>query len=169
MFTIQPERAEHGPAIDQLLDHSFGLDRSRRTVYRLRDGLAPIEGLCHVALAEGELVGSLRFWPVAISGLAAALLGPLAVEPRLQGRGIGQALVRHGLDRATRLGYALAVLVGSPEYYRRFGFVPATPLGLTLPGPVEPERFQVRELWPGSLALARGPVTRHDDAERLSA
>ena len=169
MFSILPERPEHGPAIETLLDHSFGSDRSNRTVYRLRENQAPIAGLCHVALADDALVGSLRFWPVTISGTTAALLGPLAVKAALQGRGIGKALVKHGLGRARELGYGLTVLVGSPEYYRPFGFVPAAPLGLTLPGPVEPERFQVRELAPGWLALARGPVQRLDSAQRLSA
>jgi len=169
MFTIIPERADHGLAIDTLLDHAFGSDRSARTVYRLRDGVPPIPGLRHVALAQGALVGSLRFWPVEIAGTTAALLGPLAVEPRVRGRGIGKALVRNGLEHAVALGYGLSVLVGAPDYYRPFGFVPASPLGLSLPGPVEPERFQIRELWPGSLALARGPVLRHGQPQRLSA
>ena len=169
MFTIAPERAEHGPAIDSLLDHSFGSDRNNRTVYRLRDTVQPIAGLCHVALADNRLVGSLRFWPVVIDGESQTLLGPLAVKAELQGRGIGKALVRHGLARAAELGYGLTVLVGAPDYYRRFGFVPASPLGLSLPGPVEPERFQVLELTPGWLSLARGPVMRHDEARRLSA
>ncbi len=169
MFTILPERAEHGPTIDTLLDHSFGSDRSNRTVYRLRENVAPIAGLCHVALAGADLVGSLRFWPVAIAGTEAALLGPLAVKAELQGRGIGKALVKHGLAEARRLGYGLVVLVGAPDYYRPFGFVPATPLGLSLPGPVEAERFQVHELEPGWLALARGPVMRHLPGRRLRA
>jgi predicted N-acetyltransferase YhbS len=169
MFTIAPERAEHGPAIDALLDHSFGSGRSARTVYRLRESVPAITPLCHVALAGCELVASLRFWPVVIAASQACLLGPLAVKPDLQGRGIGKALLRHGLARASALDYGLCVLVGLPDYYRPFGFVPATPLGLSLPGPVEPERFQVCELKPGWLALARGPVMRWADADRLGA
>ncbi|MBI1775773.1 MAG: N-acetyltransferase [Proteobacteria bacterium] len=158
MFTIMPERAEHGPEIDAFLDDAFGADRTAKTVYRLRKGTAAIAELCNVALSGGRLVGSIRFWPVVIAGGRAALLGPLVVAPELQGRGIGKALVTHGLERAAALGYGLSVLVGSPVYYRPFGFVPAIPLGLSLPGPVDPERFQVRELQPGWLALARGPV-----------
>ena len=58
MFTILPERAEHGPTIDTLLDHSFGSDRSNRTVYRLRENVAPTRAAPErVRLARTEPVG----------------------------------------------------------------------------------------------------------------
>jgi predicted N-acetyltransferase YhbS len=86
------------------------------------------------------------------------LLGPLVVEPALQGQGIGKALVARGLAEAARSGYGLCLVSGDPGYYRPFGFVPADPLGLRLPGAVTAGHFQVQELVPGWLALARGLV-----------
>jgi predicted N-acetyltransferase YhbS len=158
MFALKPERAEDGAAIETLLDHAFGADRQERTVYRLRIG-QPLAALSLVARRRGAVVGSLRFWPVEIDrGADAVLLGPLAVEPALQGQGIGKALVARGLSAAAGVGYSLCLVSGDPAYYRPFGFVPADPLGLRLPGPVAPGHFQVKELSPGWLALARGAV-----------
>jgi len=158
MFVILPERPADGAAIDLLLDHAFGANRHERTVYRLRIG-RPLADLAFVAISDGSPVGSLRFWPVGLDhGAGGVLLGPLAVEPGLRGKGIGKSLVRHGLEAARRSGHGLCLVSGDPGYYRPFGFVPADPLGLALPGPVTPGHFQVKELSPGWLALARGEV-----------
>ncbi len=160
MLTLKPERPQDGAAIEALLDHAFGANRQERTVYKLRIG-QPVAALSIVARADGDLVGSLRFWQVAIDrGVGAVLLGPLAVEPHMQGRGIGKALVAHGLRQAAKAGFGLCLVSGDPAYYRPFGFVAADPLGLALPGPVTPGHFQVKELSPGWLALASGEVRR---------
>lgn len=160
MYVLQPERAEDTPAIDTLMDHAFGANRLERTVYKLRIG-APVEGLSFVARQDGAFVGSIRFWQVEMDrGVGGVLLGPLAVEPHLRGLGIGKALVAHGLAQAARMGHGLCLVSGDPDYYRPFGFVPADPLGLALPGPVMPGHFQVKELSPGWLALATGEVRR---------
>jgi putative acetyltransferase len=49
-------------------------------------------------------------------------LGPISVEPALQKTGIGSQLIREGLARLRQMDGAGCVLVGSPAYYRRFGF-----------------------------------------------
>lgn len=169
-FTIVPERPQDAALINPLLDRTFGFDRTRKTVYRLRERRDPIPELCFSAVAEdGGLLGSIRYWPIAIAGAPALLLGPLAVEPALQGRGIGKALVRHSLTAAEQVGHALCVVVGEPGYYRPFGFIPAAGQGLSLPGPVEPERFQVKELVPGALAGVHGIIGRGQAGPRPQA
>jgi len=160
-FEIIPERPAESPLLDPLLDRTFGFDRHQRTVYRLRAQVAPVAALCFAAVAaDGGMLGSLRFWPVAIgeARVRAVLLGPLAVEPALQGMGIGRALVAHGLAEARWTGERICLVVGAPAYYRPFGFANAGMAGLTLPGPVEPERFQVAELMPGALDGIAGLV-----------
>lgn len=168
-FHILSQRAEDAEAIEPLLDRTFGPERRQKTVYRLREGIRPVPDLCFVATDdEGAMLASLRFWPIRIEGLEAApdagpeaiLLGPLAVEPKMQGRGLGRALVRHGLDTARRRNVAVCVVVGEPEYYQPYGFEPATPHGLILPGPVEPRRFQVLEMIPGALEGVRGAISQ---------
>lgn len=169
---ILPQRAGDLPKIEKLLDRTFGSNRYAKTVYRLREGLDPVPGLCHVAVdADGQLLGSLRFWPIVIgkNAMPALLFGPLAVEPALQGKGIGRALLRHGLAEAKHQGHHIVVVVGAPDYYGPYGFENATARGLRLPGPVERERFQVFEMTPGALTGVKGMIGRADSAENLSA
>ncbi len=170
-FRILHERSGDDSLIEPLLDRCFGFDRHHKTVYRLREGVAPMGKLAFVALAsDAGLLGSLRFWPIRIGAAPAILLGPLAVEPALQGAGVGRGLLRHGLTRAKRLGAQICVVVGAPDYYAPFGFENAAGRGLILPGPVEPERFQVLEITPGALAGVSGLIGKAeaDDAARRS-
>jgi len=172
-MTIDAERPDDAAAIDSLLDGAFGPDRHARTVYRLRAGIAPVPGLSFVNRlppgdragdGAGGLAASLRFWPVALGPgrFPALLLGPLAVEPALQGRGFGKALMRHGLGAAAALGHSRVILVGEPPYYGPFGFTRAPVLGLTLPGPVDEWRFLGLALAPGAFDNLRGMVGRAD-------
>ena len=50
------------------------------------------------------------------------------------------------------------VIVGVKEDYAPFGFRSAVAAGLVMPGPVEPARFQVLELAPGTLEGRQGAV-----------
>ena len=53
-----------------------------------------------------------------------ALLGPLAVAPKWQKQGIGSALVKSALDKLADNDFALVYVLGDPNYYGRFGFLP---------------------------------------------
>jgi predicted N-acetyltransferase YhbS len=168
-FQIHAERPLDTEHFDSLLDRTFGTDRLNKTVYRLREGIADLANLRFVAVdPDGGLLASLRFWPIVIEGVPAVLLGPLAVEPALQGRGIGRALVRHGLAEARRLGHRICVVVGAPKYYAPHGFMNAPAAGLALPGPVDPNRFQVLELEAGALAGVGRLVGRAGPSETLT-
>lgn len=159
IFEILPQTPACAPLIEDLLNRTFGAERLDKTVYRLREGHAPAEGLSFVAVCkDGSLIASLRFWPVSIAGHPGLLLGPLAVEPKYQGQGMGRGLVTAGLQAAKQKGHRLCLVVGDPAYYAPYGFVPACPNGLILPGPVEPERFQVLELIAGAIEGVRGLV-----------
>ncbi|HJN04048.1 MAG TPA: N-acetyltransferase [Alphaproteobacteria bacterium] len=161
MFDIVAERPHDAAPREQLLDLVFGPARMQRTVYRLRDGVAPVRALSLVALFDGAFQGSLRFWPVRVAGAAAPLLlGPLAVDPARRGQAIGVALVRRGLREVARCGHDLVLVVGEPHYYARFGFEPAPPFGLSLPGPVDETRFQVLVLDQSIRGSVGGGVTR---------
>ena len=159
MARILEEAASDAPAVEALLDLCFGPERRRKTAQRLRDGRRPAKGLALIACEGDRLVGTLRFWDVeAGPGAAALLLGPLAVHPEAQGRGLGAQLVSEGLGRARQRGHRAVILVGDPDYYGRFGFERALTLGLSLPGPVEARRFLGLELEPGALRAAEGAV-----------
>jgi len=87
-----------------------------------------------VADLESQVIGHIAFSPVIIADGSTDWygLGPLSVAPLFQRRGIGQALVRTGLKRLRERGARGCVVLGSPEYYRRFGF--AATSHMILPG-----------------------------------
>jgi predicted N-acetyltransferase YhbS len=163
IFDEQPQDAA---LIDALLETSFGSDRLNKTVYRFRDGVAPVKDLSLVAKTEeGEFRGTLRFWPVEITvaggqTVQVLLLGPIAVDGGLRKTGVGTLLMIEGLARAKAQGWPAVLLVGDEPYYSRFGFQRALTLGLTLPGPVDENRFLGLEFEPGLLAGASGVVRR---------
>lgn len=162
--SIHPEdtRESDHALVENLLDLSFGPNRHSKTSYRLREGNSPVPGLSLVVRDPGVgLSGSISFWPLRIgrSGTPALLLGPLAVHPERQNLGIGLALMREGLRRAREMGHRLVILVGDEPYYARAGFR-KLPYGLlSLPGPVDPDRFLFLELEPGALTGVSGPVS----------
>jgi predicted N-acetyltransferase YhbS len=169
---VEAALASDQPATENLLDLTFGLNRSAKTSYRLLEGNTAIGGLSLVTREEGfGLTGAISFWPLKIgdAGTDAVLLGPLAVHPDRQNIGIGRALMRSGLDRAKALGHRLVILVGDAPYYARVGFHKVPYNQIELPGPVDPERLLYLELAEGALALAKGLVLPPYRFEELSA
>lgn len=163
-FVIEPQQEADLPAVESLLDAAFGPDRHEKTAYRLRDGVEPVDALSLVARQNGRILGTIRFWPVNISGegrppVAALMLGPIAVEPALKGKGIGIALMREGLARAKEQGHEIIILVGDYSYYSRVGFQHTEPGQLIMPGWVDPARLLALELEPGALQGVSGHIT----------
>lgn len=173
MFEIRHEAASDRGAVEDLLDSCFGADRQAKTSYRFRDGVPPLAELCFVAEDEdGNLVGAVRYWPVMAGSQPALLLGPLAIAPARQARGIGRALVFHSLEIAGAVGHRLVFLVGDPAYYARFGFTVA-PAGIVMPGE-SPARLNYRLLdqsvtMPRSARLRPVRVTRESELDQHEA
>lgn len=160
MVTIRHETIADVPARETLLDRAFGKRRRAKTSERLREGRVASEGLAFSAVdARGRLIGTIRLWDV-IAGSAGAtlLLGPIAVDCKQQGKGIGAALVERALNAARVTGHAAVILVGDAPYYARFGFARGLVADLHLPGPVDRDRFLGMELIPGALDGAEGLV-----------
>ena len=160
MVTIRHELVSDIAPREALLNRAFGKARKRKTSERLRQGRVPSEGLAFAAVdAGGRLVGTVRLWDV-IAGSAgpALLLGPIAVDCKHRGRGIGTALMERALNEARVKGHGAVILVGDAPYYARFGFAHGPVADLHLPGPVERHRFLGLELIPGVLDGAEGLV-----------
>jgi putative acetyltransferase len=101
-----------------------------------------------VAVVDGEVVGHVgvsHCWIDARRELVeACVLSPLSTSPAHQGAGIGTALVAAAVDAARRLGRPALFLEGSPAYYGRRGFEPASAYGFEAPSVrVPPPAFQV--------------------------
>jgi predicted N-acetyltransferase YhbS len=159
---ITPETPQDRDDIERLLDLAFGPDRAGKTVYRLREGIEPIPELCTVIREDGELKGSLRYWPVVIGEkrTPALLLGPVAVLPENRGKGYARSLIWESFDVARQLGYGIVLLVGDEPYYVKFGFTRAFTRALELPGPVDLNRFLGLELVPRAFAGVSGMLQK---------
>ena len=159
MPQIIHERPEHIALIEPLLDRCFGPDRFKKTAYKVRENTRPLPELSFVTIEGDSLLATIRYWPILIGDKTPALLlGPIAVEPALQGKGVGVGLMRETIKVATELGHRLIVLVGDPEYYGQFGFQNAAVLGFEMPGPVEERRLLVKECVPGALENVSGMI-----------
>ncbi len=159
MITLRQERPSDVRAREAVLDEAFGTTRNRKSTQRLRDGREPAAGLSFIACEGKRVLGTARLWEVTCaSGQQALLLGPLAVAADFRNRGIGAALVRRAVAKASRLGYGAVVLVGDAPYYGRFGFSAQKTGHLRLPGPFERHRLLALELKPGALDSARGLI-----------
>ena len=101
---------------------SWGHNGEAGIVEALRAGGALTVSL--VAVVQGEVVGHVAFSPVSIAGAGSGWygLGPVSVDLAHQRQGVGEALIRVGLDRLGELGAAGCVVLGEPDYYGRFGF-----------------------------------------------
>jgi predicted N-acetyltransferase YhbS len=166
MITILSEVSSDSTAIEGLLDQAFGSKRRLKTAERLREGRRPADGLNLVALDGSRLVGTARQWHVMAGDRPALMLGPVAVAEDWRNRGIGTALVETSLERALMAGHRAVILVGDAPYYGRFDFRRELTLGLSMPGPVEADRFLGLELVPGALNGACGLIEASGDPAR---
>jgi putative acetyltransferase len=157
---VRPEEPGDEAAITRVNHAAFGQPDESLVIAAIRHARHPNISL--VAVDGSEIVGHILFTPVALesAGCPAVVmgLGPMAVLPALQRRGLGSRLVREGLAACARTGCTAVVVVGHPEFYPRFGFRPASSFALRCEYPVPDEVFMAVELVPGTLAECRGLV-----------
>lgn len=125
------DRADHS-GIKAVLDTAFDQPDESRIVARLRDDEA--DSLELVADHHGDIIGTVMFSPASAhlaSGeiLRGLGLGPVAVIPGQQSKGIGAALIEAGLEHFQPYPVAFFCVLGAPDFYARFGFTPAIERG----------------------------------------
>lgn len=147
-------------AVRHVNRQAFGREDEGALVDALRENGAVICSL--VAEDAGQVVGHVLYSPATLTDnddeRAVAALGPVAVLPDRQRRGIGDALIRAGLDICREQGYGLVIVLGHPTYYPRFGFRPSRPLGIRWEHDAPEAAFMVMELQAGALDGARGVI-----------
>lgn len=141
--------------IAAFLHHPFSHQTEHLIVEELRKAGALAVSL--VAEVDGKVVGHIAFSLATIGGKDCDwyLLGPVAVQPEEQKKGIGKALVAHGMDAIAKLGAKGCVLVGDPNYYPKVGFRNAPEI--TMEG-IPPEVIFVR---PITGAVPAGELGHH--------
>ena len=159
MIEIREEQAGEYQEICQVIVAAFGGDIEANVVQLLRDrNKAPV---ALVAVSDNKIVGHIMFSPVTITPTPKAFravgLAPLSVLPDFQRQGIGSMLAREGLKKCVVAGFEMAVVLGSPYYYPRFGFFRASLYGLGNEYDAD-EHFMVMELKNGALDKVSGTV-----------
>ncbi|WP_189965892.1 GNAT family N-acetyltransferase [Streptomyces violascens] len=126
----------------------------------LRDDPAWIPGLSMLAEApDGTIVGHALLTRCRVGDAPALALAPVAVAPEYQRTGAGSAAVRAALDAARELGEDLVLVLGHPDYYPRFGFTPASGLGIRAPFDVPDEAMMALRLRPDGAPAPTGVIS----------
>jgi putative acetyltransferase len=164
-FQILAENPEDAPSIRRVLEAAFGRSEEANLVEALRRRGAVTLSL--VASQKNRIIGHLLFSPVIIKSpwdsFPAVGLGPVGVFPLCQNKGVGTALIRSGLKICQQEGHLIAVVLGDPDYYARFGFATAADFGLRCEFGVPEQFFMALELQAGALQGNRGVVIYPDE------
>jgi len=164
---IRDEQSTDHSAIASVHRAAFGGDYEAELVEALRrDALVLVSLVCvedetvvgHVMLSKLRL-------QVAGRDIAATSLAPLAVAPGFQRKGYGSWLVKGGIEAVRAGGCEAIIVLGHPDYYRRFGF--SADLTRNLIAPFRGPAFMGLELSPGVLQGRDGLVT-YPPAFRIS-
>lgn len=134
-------------------------------VEALRVSDAYLPPLALVACVGDDVVGQLLMTRCRAGNLPALALAPMAVLPEHQRRGVGTALVKHALAAARAIDERLVIVLGHPDYYPRFGFRPARPMGITPPWDVPDEAWMA--LWLQEQGVVDGVVEYAEAFGRL--
>lgn len=149
--------------------------------HTLRNAACFLPELDFVAVSSGRLVGNIMYTRALVRGddgedYPELSFGPVSVLPEFQGTGVGSALILHSLAAAKRAGHTAVLIYGDPDYYCRFGFVPAERYGIGTKDDFYHAALQALELSPGALAGKAGRFFEDDayeiaeeEAERFDA
>lgn len=130
-YIIREEQTKDIEQVRSLLQAAFSTDAESKLVDALRANGKAVISL--VAVCAEEVLGHILFSPITTSPPAEARgigLAPVAVLPGVQSQGIGSQLIQAGLQLCQELKFDYCVVLGSPEYYHRFGFEAAGEHGL---------------------------------------
>lgn len=145
-WRVRPEEPADARPVRAVLTAAFGREAEASLVEALRAAGDPVLALVAEAKQDfrapagrselgnpasfgifggwGEVAGHIVFSRLRLNDptIRASALAPLAVRPDRQRQGVGLALVRVGLRRLAGQGEDLVLVLGEPDYYRRFGF-----------------------------------------------
>ena len=154
-ITVRAETADDIRAIDVVNLSAFEGDTEAQLVGAVRGSPGFVPELSLVAEFNGRIVGHVLLSKVryrhAEGEQDILALAPMSVVPSQSHRGIGKALLDAALLGARNLGFTAVVVVGQPEYYARFGFMPGVRWQLQCTPPTAEEVLTAMELVEGGL------------------
>lgn len=162
IIIVRGENPGEAPRILAAVDEAFADQRLRSLIGRLRQSSYFKLELSCVAVRGPELVGYVVYFPVMVQALGKATkavhMSPIAVRNVAERQGIGERLVRHGIQRAHSLGYEVVLVMGPANYFGSFGFQSASALGFKAALPVPDDHFLVHMMNPELAGQVHGQV-----------
>jgi len=129
LIEIREERSDDVVAVGEVNRREFGQDQESNIVDAFRTNGAALLSL--VAIVNGQVAGHILYSPLTVAeNVHGVALGPMAVVPEYQRRGIGTKLIEAGNRKIKDAGYPLIIVVGDAGYYARFGSRPAIESGI---------------------------------------
>lgn len=125
-------------------------------LHKIRKVPAFVKELDYVACDKETIVGNIIYSKAKVVNeekkeFEVLCMGPFAVLPSYQNKGIGSLLMNHSIEKARQLGYKGIIIFGNPEYYQRFGFRNAKEYNIQTSWAENMDAFMALELYDGSL------------------
>lgn len=159
---VRGEASADRSGIQTVVDEAFADVRLRKIIANLRVSSFFKPELSCVADRARDILGYVLYFPVMVQGNGQAFkavhMSPIAVRNVPERQGVGERLVRHGMQRAHSLGYEIILVMGPSHYFSYFGFQRASALGFEAQLPVADEHFLVHLMRPELAGQARGKV-----------
>ena len=152
---VRQENQSDAKAIAVVNRSAFGGEAEAQLVAVVRQSKSFIPELSLVAEVGERLAGHILLFHSHLDRqgkqVEVLALAPMSVVPSQSHRGIGSSLLEAALDKAASLGHKAIVVIGHPDYYRRFGFEPASKWGIRSSLSVPEDSITAKELVPGAL------------------
>ncbi|MDD4070019.1 MAG: N-acetyltransferase [Candidatus Izemoplasmatales bacterium] len=154
-FYNEKDLEEKGyPAVEPYLVHQL----------RKKDGNID---LSLVATLNDEVVGHIIYSKAYIlteenNKIDTLIFGPVSVRKNYQNQGIGTRLITESIKIAIDYGYGAIIIFGHPNYYPRFGFVPASNFCISTKEGHNFDAFMALELKKGYLSEKKGKFYASD-------
>lgn len=155
LIEIREERSDDVVAVREVNRRAFGQDQESNIVDALRTNGAALLSL--VAIVNGQVAGHILYSPLTVAeNVHGVALGPMAVVPEYQRRGIGTKLIEAGNRKIKDAGRPFIVVVGRAQYYPRFGSRPASEYGIKWEWDISGRSFHVLVLNEAKMQGASG-------------
>ena len=169
---IKKSSALDGTEIEKIHIKAFGEEKGSEIadlVHNLFNDETAMPLLSLVAVEGDQFIGHILFTKATLrqttEPVSAQILAPLSVLPEIQSNGVGGQLIKEGLHRLKKTGVELVFVLGHPDYYPRYGFIPAGNKGYEAPYPIPEEHagaWMVQELSAGVIGRINGKVRCSD-------
>jgi predicted N-acetyltransferase YhbS len=119
---IREEKKSDNKKIFLLEENVLGPGRYARPSFRLRENLICNKKYSKIYYKGQKIIGSIRYFNCKIQSNEGLMLGPLIVDQKFKGKGIGKELVNLSIKLINNKKISFIILIGEQDYYGQFGF-----------------------------------------------